>query len=338
MKPYIFSTCLSVVLAGILVGSVLLSCGEGGHQTPPPKSDSQTSHVHGDHQHQNTKPHPLVFKRLNEHEVEVGMTAQITDIRVDKNRTYKAWTFNGQAPGPLVVVKEGDVIHFTLKNDDPSMPHSMDFHAVEAAPSQKFIDVMPGKEGTFTYKASYPGVFMYHCGTMPVIQHIGNGMAGMIIVKPKNGYPTDQDVDREFVLIQNEWYKQNDYNDMVNGNPEQVVFSTKALHNGDRNTNGDTFSLKEHPLEAKAGETIRIYFANMGPNHSSALHVVGAVFKDVYINGNPYNHENGLQTVLVPASGSAVVEFTVKEPGRYMIMDHQLQDAEKGAVAYLNVK
>lgn len=338
MKPYVFTSCLSVTLAGILFGSVLLSCGEVGHQTTSSMSDSHMTHVQGDHQHQTMKPHPLVIKRLGAHDVAVEMTAQMTDIKVDQDRIYKAWTFNGQAPGPLVVVNEGDVIHFTLKNDDQTMPHSMDFHAVETAPSKNFADVMPGKEGTFTYKASYPGVFMYHCGTMPVLQHIGNGMHGMIIVKPKNGYPTDKNVDREFVLIQNEWYKSNDYNDMLNGEPQQVVFSTKALHAGQQNTNGDTFTLKEHPLKAKKGETIRLYFANMGPNHSTALHVVGAVMKDVYINGSPLNHEKDLQTVLVPPSGSAIVEFTVNEPGRYMIMDHQLQDAEKGAVAYLNVK
>ena len=96
--------------------------------------------------------------------------------------------------------------------------------------------------------------------------------------------------------------------------------------------------LRSIHLKQKTGETIRIYFANMGPNHSSSLHVVGAIMKDVYINGSPYNHEKDLQTVLVPSSGSAVVEFTVKGPVRYMIMDHQLQDSEKGAVAYLDVK
>src|SRR5690606_13077329 len=129
----------------------------------------------------------------------------------------KAWTFNGQAPGPLVVVNEGDTIHFTLKNMDPEVPHSMDFHAVHAAPNKAFADVEPMGEGTFVYKTENPGVFMYHCGTDPMLLHVANGMHGVIIVKPKDGYPTDEEVDLEFVVIQNEWYKYNDMDDMLNG-------------------------------------------------------------------------------------------------------------------------
>lgn len=220
---------------------------------------------------------------LNDHEVKVEMTAQVTDIEIDKSVVYKAWTFNGQAPGPLIVVNEGDTIHFTLKNLDPAIPHSMDFHAVHAAPSKKFVDVAPGETKTFTYTASKAGVFMYHCGTKPVLQHIANGMHGVIIVKPKNGYPTDKEVDREFVLVQNEWYAYNDLKDMTDGQPDDVVFSTKALKPGDRNTNGTTYSLKETPLEAKVGEKIRIYVNNVGPNQVSSFHVVGTVFDDVYL-------------------------------------------------------
>jgi len=171
------------------------------------------------HRGVNQKPVPVKIERLNDHEVKVEMTAQVTYIEIDKGVTYKAWTFNGQAPGPLIVVNEGDTIHFTLKNLDPAIPHSMDFHAVHAAPSKKFVDIAPGNSNTFTYTASKPGVFMYHCGTKPVLQHIANGMHGAIIVKPKNGYPTDNKVDREFVLIQNEWYAYNDLTDMTDGQP-----------------------------------------------------------------------------------------------------------------------
>lgn len=220
---------------------------------------------------------------------------------------------------------------------DPSLPHSVDFHAVHASPSKDFADVMPNKSGTFTYPANNPGVFMYHCGTKPVLAHIANGMHGMIIVKPKNGYPTDKEVDREFVLIQNEWYKYNDMDDFQNGVPSYVVFSTKALKSGDRNTNGDTFTLKEKPLVAKVGDKVRIYILNVGPNEVSSFHVVGNVLDDVYIDGNPNNHLKGLQTVMLPASGGAVVEFTVTRPGTYPIVTHQFNHAQKGAVAILKV-
>lgn len=289
------------------------------------------------HQGLNQEPIPLKMERVGPNEVNVEMTSQITDIEIDKGKMYKAWTFNGEAPGPVVVVNEGDTINFTLKNMDPAIPHSMDFHAVHASPSKDFTNVEPDETGTFSYPANKPGVFMYHCGTAPVLSHIANGMHGTIIVKPKDGYPTDKDIDREFVIIQNEWYKYNDLEDFTNGVPSHVVMSTKALNEGDRNTNGDTFSLKDQPLLAKVGDKVRIYVNNVGPNEVSSFHVVGTVFDDVYMDGNPYNHMKGLQTVMLPASGGAVVEFTVTREGSYSILTHQFNHAQKGAVAILKV-
>ncbi|MEW9031661.1 MAG: multicopper oxidase domain-containing protein [Planifilum fimeticola] len=331
-----FVAFLSVVLAaGMLAGCRSPSESEVAEKTASP--DHAANQVMPAHRDVNQKPTPIKIERTGAHRVKVEMTAQVTDIEIDKGVTYKAWTFNGQAPGPLIVVKEGDTIEFTLKNLDPAMPHSMDFHAVHAAPSKKFINIAPNRSKTFTYQASSPGVFMYHCGTDPVLQHIANGMHGVIIVKPKDGYPTDPQVDREFTLIQNEWYANNNLDDMTDGQPDYVVFSTKALKKGDPNTNGTTYSLKEKPLEAKVGEKIRIYVNNVGPNHVSSFHVVGTVFDDVYQDGNPNNRLRGMQTVMLPASGGAVVEFTVKEAGIYPIVTHQFHHAQKGAVALLKV-
>lgn len=289
------------------------------------------------HKNLNQKPIPLNIERVGEHEVNIDMTAQITDIEITKGNLYKAWTFNGEAPGPVIVVNEGDTINFTLKNMDPSIPHSMDFHAVHASPSKDFIDIMPNESGSFTYPANNPGVFMYHCGTKPVLSHIANGMHGTIIVKPKNGYPTDAEIDREFVIVQNEWYKYNDLEDFTNGVPSQVVFSAKALKEGDLNTNGTVGALVDTPLLAKVGDKVRIYINNVGPNEVSSFHVVGTVFDNVYIDGNPFNLMKGLQTVMLPASGGAVVEFTVTKEGSYPIVTHQFNHATKGAVGILKV-
>ncbi|MFB5165302.1 multicopper oxidase domain-containing protein [Parageobacillus toebii] len=334
---------LHTFMAVAAMAALLAACGnEGAGEKEATKETVKIEHhassnVIAAHNDLNQKPVPLKMERIGPHDVKIEMTAQVTDIEIDKGKIYKAWTFNGQAPGPLIVVNEGDTLHFTLKNMDPSLPHSMDFHAVHASPSKDFADVMPNKSGTFTYPANNPGVFMYHCGTKPVLAHIANGMHGMIIVKPKNGYPTDKEVEREFVLIQNEWYKYNDMDDFQNGVPSYIVFSAKALKAGDRNTNGDTFTLKEKPLVAKVGDKVRIYILNVGPNEVSSFHVVGTVLDDVYIDGNPNNHLKGLQTVMLPASGGAVVEFTVTRPGTYPIVTHQFNHAQKGAVALLKV-
>ncbi|MGC5327356.1 multicopper oxidase domain-containing protein [Brevibacillus sp. SYSU BS000544] len=269
-------------------------------------------------------PVPMKIQREG-NVVNIEMTAQITNVEINKGEMYNAWTFNGTAPGPVVRVKEGDIINFTLKNMDPSIPHSMDFHAVHAAPSKKFIDVMPNESGTFTYPANRPGVFMYHCGTKPVLAHIANGMYGVIIVEPKNGYPTDKEIDVEYTLVQSEWYKENDLNSFMNDVPKYVVF------------NGSTFGLKEKPLLAKVGDRVRLYVNNVGPNEVSSFHVVGTILDRVYLDGNPANILTGMQTVMLPASGGAVVEFTVTEEGDYSIVTHQFNHVQKGASAILRV-
>ncbi|GIP18871.1 hypothetical protein J40TS1_45130 [Paenibacillus montaniterrae] len=111
----------------------------------------------------------------------------------------------------------------------------------------------------------------------------------------------------------------------LNGNPEYVVF------------NGNDYSLKDNPLPAKVGEQIRLYVSNAGPNETSSFHVIGTVFDHVYVDGNPDNMLQGLQTVLLPASGGAVVEFTITEAGDYPFVTHQFNYAAKGAVGLIRV-
>lgn len=339
MKKVIVIGFSMFLVAGVLVGCTNSSQEKAEQEKPSISSEVKSAavEVFGPHEGLSQEPVPLKIERVGENEVNVEMTAQITDIEIDKGKNYKAWTFNGEAPGPLVVVNQGDIINFKLVNIDPAIPHSIDLHAVHTAPSKNFSDIMPNEDGTFTYPANFSGVFMYHCGTDPILSHIANGMHGVIIVKPTDGYPTDDEIDREYVLIQNEWYKYNDYEAFLNEEPEHVVLSTKALHEGDRNTNGDTFSLKDEPLIAKVGEKVRLYVNNMGPNEVSSLHVVGTIMEDVYVDGNPANRLKGMQTIMLPASGGAVIEFTVTEAGDYPILTHQFKHAAKGAIALLRV-
>lgn len=298
------------------------------------------------HKGLNQEPVPVKLERIGPNEVNLEMTSQITDIEIAPGINYSAWTFNGEAPGPVVVVKEGDWINFTLRNLDPAIPHSNDFHAVHTNPKIGFANVIQNETGTFRFQASNPGVFMYHCATDPVLAHIANGMHGVIIVMPKDGYPTDELVDREFVIVQNEWYKYNDTENMKNMPPRQVVFSAKNLDylpGGEfdgysfdgPNTNGTITSLTpdepETLLYAKVGERVRFYVNNVGPSEISSFHVIGTLMDDVYIDGNPENHLKGLQTAILPASGGAVVEFTLKEAGTYAFVTHQFDHVAKGA-------
>lgn len=272
----------------------------------------------------NQPPVEPVIQRSGK-DVYIEMTTQVTNVEISKGVIYNAWTFNGTVPGPVLRVKQGDMLHLTLHNLDPNMTHSMDLHAVHASPSQKFIDIMPNETGSFTYPADNPGVFMYHCGTKPVLAHIANGMYGTIIVEPKDGYPTDPEIDRTYTLIQSEFYKEHDYQDMQDGEPSYVVF------------NGNDYTLHDHPLLAKVGDKVRFYVNNAGPNEVSSFHIVGTVMDTVYLDGNPQNTLYGMQTVMLPASGGAVVEVTVTEEGDYPIVTHQFNHASKGATAILRV-
>src|SRR5450759_1042310 len=146
--------------------------------------------------------------------------------------------------------------HFTLVNDG-SMPHSIDFHAAQTPWSVNYQPVAPGKSFSFTWRANYPGVFMYHCGAPVTIYHMVNGMYGAIIVNPASGWTPAQ----EFVLLQSEFYTSQlpdgtytvDANKLNAGIPDYVVF------------NGYANQYKESPLVAKAGQRIRLFIVNAGP-------------------------------------------------------------------------
>ncbi|WP_430734270.1 multicopper oxidase domain-containing protein [Fodinisporobacter ferrooxydans] len=310
-----------------MAGSLLAGCGI--QSAPPDKSapapTAQTAKdTKNPQQAVNQPPTPVVVKRIGAHDVQIEMTAQETDVEIAPGVKYHSWNFNGTVPGPVIKVKQGDTIHFKLKNMDPKIPHSMDFHAVTAAPNKDFANVAPNKEGEFTYTAENPGVFMYHCGTAPVLMHIANGMYGTILVQPKDGYPTDKRINKEFVITESEVYKQNDFNDMKNGSPSYVLFNGKTTE-------------ANKPLYAKVGDWVRIYFNNVGPNDVSSFHVVGTQFDTVYVDGNPQNVLHGLQSYAVPASGGLVVEFQVKKEGIYPIVDHEFSKATKGAIMKLVV-
>lgn len=313
---------MSAIHKWMLIALALFLVLSGCQQAPAANENNAEEPSQAENLHQ-PPVEPIIERDGNE--VRIEMTAQVTNVEISEGVTYNAWTFNGTVPGPVIRVKEGDTLRFTLKNLDPKVPHSMDFHAVHAAPDKKFADVMPDEQGTFVYPANTPGVFMYHCGTDPVLAHIANGMYGVIIVEPKDGYPTDDQIDREYVIVQSEWYAEHDFDAFLNEEPEYVVF------------NGDDFTLKQNPFLANVGDKVRFYVLNAGPNETSSFHIVGTVMDRVYVDGNPKNVLYGMQTVQLPASGGAIVEATVTEEGEYPIVTHRFNHATKGAVAILRV-
>src|SRR5678816_4093727 len=178
---------------------------------------------------------------------------------------------------------------------------------------------------------------MYHCGTPMVLEHIASGMYGMMIVEPKEGYPTK--VDREYAVIQSEFYTKPDpAKRKVEGVPLYVLDGERVRAKAPTYTvfNGRYNGMVDKPLPAKPGERVRLYVLNVGPSNTSSFHVVGTIFDRVWIDGNPDNQFRGMQTVLLGSSSSAIVEFKIPEAGKYVMVDHHFANASQGAIGVVD--
>jgi nitrite reductase (NO-forming) len=259
-----------------------------------------------------------------------------TEVVIDgEGTTFAAWTFNGQFPGPVVRVTEGDKVNFRLINPATNArPHSMDFHAAETDYLKNYREISPGESLEYTWEAKRPGIFVYHCGASPMIQHIARGMVGAIIVDPKNPKAMPK-ADREYVLVQTELYKSDpdDVQAMFDRKYDNVIFNGSIFrYDPVHASKGGQF------LQAKPGERVRFYFVNGGPNNFSALHPIAEVWDDVWESGNPANHLKGVQTYVVGPAGAATLDMVVDREGVYPIVTHSLTDALRGAIAILEVK
>ncbi|MDQ5857598.1 MAG: copper-containing nitrite reductase [Acidobacteriota bacterium] len=281
---------------------------------------------------------PSPIDRKSPARIVVEIDSNIRDIALRPGVYYKAWTFNGTVPGPFIRTRVGDTLEVGVTNSDPSgMPHNIDFHAVLGPGGGADVTtITPGQRKVAEFKLMFPGVYVYHCAAPPVTDHIANGMYGLILVEPKGGLPR---VDREFYIVQSEFYTTSamppegsryvEYSHAagLREDPEFVVF------------NGSSTSLLGHrALEAKTGETVRIFLGNAGPNLISSFHVIGEIFERVFREGDLVSPPaRFVQSTLVPAGGSTVVEFQTLVPGRYILVDHAIFRTEKGAAGHLNV-
>jgi nitrite reductase (NO-forming) len=264
--------------------------------------------------------------------VKVHMVMKQKTVEIAPGVKYDVWAFDGahSAPGPIVHVREGQTVEFTLTNGH-EIAHSMDFHAARIAPNVAFKDVQPGQSFTFRFKATDPGVFMYHCGTKPVLAHIANGMYGAIIVRPKDMPPADN----EYALVASEWY--------LNGDgiskPAQLSMEKAHAMEPDWTTfNGYANQYVTHPLTAQPGETTRFWVVAAGPTLDSNFHVVGTIFDRAWVNGDMTSPpQRGVQTVGVPAGGGAVFDVKIDEPGLYPFVSHAFAHVDLGQVGLLKV-
>ena len=261
----------------------------------------------------------------------VEVTGQLAD-----GTTFPYWTFNGKVPGPFFRVRVGDTVEVHLKNSPSStMAHSVDFHAVTGpGGGAVFTTVTPGQESMFTFKALVPGLYVYHCATPMVAEHIANGMYGMILVEPEGGLPK---VDREFYVMQGEIYTSGKFGDqgLMQPDTDKLLNETPDYYV----LNGEVGALTtKHPLKANVGETVRIFFGVGGPNKTSSFHAIGEIFDKVYNLGSVTTPPmTDVQTTLVPPGGATIVEIQLQVPGRYILVDHALARLQRGLAGYLVV-
>ena len=250
---------------------------------------------------------------------------------------YVGWTFGGTVPGPVVRVRQGDLVRINLVNEAEGMPHSIDFHASKIPMDHAMKSIAPGDSLQFEFEATTAGTFMVHCGTPPVLMHIAQGMYLPIIVDPKGGWPTR--ADKEFVLVQSDFYPRASAADsaVMEGDwaAMQAASATYVTFNG------KAFQYQNAPLQVDEGDVVRLFVMNAGPNLRSDFHVVGNIFDRVYPGGDAEQVIRGVQTYTVPSGGGAVFELEFADglagKGNYAFVTHAFADASKGAVGVIQV-
>jgi nitrite reductase (NO-forming) len=259
----------------------------------------------------------------------IHMFAKEVPVSIKPDFAVSAWTFDGDIPGPVIHVRQGTSVEFTLTNQG-MMPHSMDFHCALVNPKVAFRSIGPGESVSFNFTAEHPGAFLYHCGTPPILMHLGAGMFGAIIVDPAPPLAPA----KEFVLVQSEFYliePKNgvaafSYTKMLAGAPDIVAF------------NGRPSQYHQAPLRVKRGDRVRFYVVTAGPTHPCFFHVVGQQFETVWLGAPPGSAAHGIQTFSVPPGGGMIFEFTAETVGEFPFVNHGFGHGQKGATGLLIVE
>lgn len=272
---------------------------------------------------------PTLPPLSNERTLRLHWRAQEVPVRIASDTVVAGWTFEGDIPGPIVHCRVGDTVEFTLTNEGV-VPHSMDFHSAQIDPHVAFRSVGQGESVTFTFQPRWAGAFMYHCGTAPVLMHIGAGMYGAMIVSPREPLPPA----KEFVLVQSEFYlgavangvRPFDYAKMLTTMPDFLAF------------NGRPNQYIDAPITVKVGDRVRFWVVNCGPTHPCAFHVVGEQFDTMYLGAPPGTPIRGVQTWDVPAGGGQCFELLCDIPGEFPFVNHGFGHGQKGAIGFLVVE
>ena len=279
---------------------------------------------------------PAAITRKNATKVIVHLEVKEVEGRLADGVSYTFWTFGGKVPGKFIRVREGDLVEMHLDNHPANkMPHNIDLHAVNGPGGGAAASLTaPGHSSVFSFKATNPGLYVYHCATAPVAMHVANGMYGLILVEPKEGFPK---VDHEYYVMQSDFYTKGANGEQglqpfsmvkaIDERPDYVVFNGSV---------GSTTGA--NAITGNLGQTVRLFVGDGGPNMTSSFHVIGQIFDTVYAEGNMSTPTHNVQTTMIPAGGSAIAEMKLTVPGTFIVVDHSLTRAfNRGALAMMKV-
>jgi len=283
-------------------------------------------------------PGPITRRRATT--VRETLVVREAVAEIEPGVTFPFMTFDGQVPGRMIRARQGDEIHLRIENPAGNRRlHNVDLHAVYGpGGGAKATKAGPGEANEFVFQARYPGAFVYHCAIPNMDMHISCGMFGLIVVEPPEGLPA---VDREFYVGQHEVYTQRE-----TGEEGPHHFSPGRMKSEDPTyvlLNGAKYGLtggRHGPMEARVGETVRLFFANGGPNLTSSFHPIGSVFSRMWREGAVMSQpERWVQTASVPPGSTLVAEMELEVPGPVKLVDHALSRvARKGMLGVIDVK
>jgi nitrite reductase (NO-forming) len=270
---------------------------------------------------------------------DVNLLAQEVVGEIEPGATFPFMTFNGQVPGPMIRVREGDTVSLTLRSPvDNAWLHNVDLHAVYGTGGGAAATVVrAGKSKGFFFKAMYPGAFVYHCAIADMDRHISSGMYGMIVVEPKQGMAK---VDREFYLGYNEVYTVEPFGKQVphvfDSDTMARESPTYVLFNGAVNA---LTKARDGAMKARVGETVRVFLVNGGPNLTCSFHPIGNVWTKAWAEGALASEPRRyVQTVPVAPGSAFVGEMNLPLAETIKLVDHSLSRVvHKGAAAEIEV-
>lgn len=284
--------------------------------------------------------------------VQVTFVVQEKKMEVAPGDSIWAFTFNGTVPGPMIVVHQNDFIELTLKNPATNtQTHNIDFHASTGAMGGGDISLVnPGQQVTFRFRATKPGVFVYHCapGGVMVPIHVVSGMNGSIMVLPREGLKDEKGnpvtFDKAYYIAEQDYYLPKDKDGKVKNiaTPQQSIqelsesiktlIPTNIVFNG---TQGAL--LGKNALAANVGDKVLLITSQA--NRDTRFHLIGG-HADLYWPGGKFNNKpyTDFETWAVPAGSAAAVMYKFRQPGTYAFLNHNLIEAfDYGAVAQIKV-